>query len=49
MPSIESNAGHNKALSPEQEKALLLYIDRCDEMGHPCEHKHIKAAANSIL
>src|ERR1017187_992001 len=48
-PPLESNGGLNKALSPEQEKALLLYIDRCDEMGRPCEHKHIELAANSIL
>jgi hypothetical protein len=49
MHSIESNGGQNKALSAEQEKALLLYMDRCEEMGRPCEHKHIEAAANSIL
>src|SRR5271155_3681519 len=49
MHSVESNGGHNKTLSPEQEKALLLYIDRCEERGRPCEHKHIEAAANSIL
>ena len=48
-PAIETNSGLNKALSAEQEKALLLYIDWCEEMGHPCEHKHIELAANSIL
>jgi hypothetical protein len=48
-PAMETNGGHNKALSAEQEKALLLYIDRCEEMGRPCEHKHIELAANSIL
>jgi hypothetical protein len=49
MRSIESNGGHNKSLSAEQEKALLLYMDQCEEMGRPCEHKHIEVAANSIL
>jgi hypothetical protein len=49
MRSIESNSGHNKSLSAEQEKALLLYMDQCEEMGRLCEHKHIEAAANSIL
>src|ERR1700734_1871975 len=48
-PALESNGGLNKALSPVQERALLLYIDRCEEMGRPCEHKHIEMAANSIL
>jgi hypothetical protein len=48
-PAIETNGGHNKALSAEQEKALLLYIDWCEEMGCLCEHKHIELAANSIL
>src|ERR1700722_9706803 len=37
------------AVIPTPEKALLLYIDRCDEMERPCQHKHIEAAANSIL
>ena len=31
MLLIESNGGHNKSLSAEQETALLLYIDRCEE------------------
>ena len=48
-PAMETNGGHNKALSAEQEKALLLYIDRCEELGRPCEHKHIELAANSLL
>jgi hypothetical protein len=47
--AVESNGGLNKALSTEQEKVLLLYIDRCEEIGRPCEHKHIELATNSIL
>jgi hypothetical protein len=49
MPSIESNGGHNRALFVEQENALLLYIDRCKELGCPCQHKHIELGANSLL
>ena len=45
----DSLGGHNKALSIKQEKALLLYIDRCDELGRPCKHKHIELGANSLL
>jgi len=37
MPSIESNGGHNKALTPSQERACFLYIDRYEELGHPCK------------
>ena len=48
-PALEFNGGLNKALSPKQEKALLLYIDQYEEIGHPCEHKHIELAVNSIL
>jgi hypothetical protein len=49
MQSVESNGRYNKALSAVQEKVLLLYIDRCEEMGRPCEYRHIETAANSIL
>jgi len=48
-PAMESNGGHNKALSIEQENALLLYIDRCHELGRPCKRRHIELAANSLL
>lgn len=41
--------GHNKALSEEQETALGLYVNRCEELGRPCKHKHIELAANSLL
>src|SRR5436853_4182139 len=47
--TTENNGGHNKALSTIQEKALLLYIDRCEERGRPCKHKHIEIVANSLL
>ena len=47
--AVENNSGHNKALSTIQEKALLLYIDRCKELGRPCKQKHIEMAANSLL
>jgi len=49
QPAMETNGRLNKALSVKQEKALLLYINRCKEMGRPCEHKHIELAANSLL
>jgi hypothetical protein len=49
MPPIKSNGGHNKALTPLQEQALLLYINRCEELGRPCKRKHIKIAANTLL
>jgi Tc5 transposase DNA-binding domain len=49
MPSIDSNGGHNKALTSSQEQALLLYIDRCEELGRPCKRKHIKIGANTLL
>src|ERR1700737_2789791 len=49
MSSVESNSGHNKALSTDQEQALLLYIDRCKELGRPCKRKHIKIGANTLL
>lgn len=49
QPAVDSNGGHNKALSVEQEKALLLYIDRCHELRRACKHKHIELAANSLL
>ena len=45
----DTNGGLNKALDPAQEEALLLYIDRCDELGRPCKHRHIEMGANSIL
>jgi hypothetical protein len=48
-PAIETNGEHNKPLSVEQEKTLLLYIDRCEVLGRPYEHKYIELAANSIL
>jgi hypothetical protein len=44
----EANDGHSKALSIVQESALGLYVDRCEELGRPCKHKHIKRAANSL-
>ena len=44
--ALESNGRLNKALSPMQEKALLLYINRCKEIGRPYKHKHIEIAAN---
>src|SRR5277367_4478808 len=47
--STNSLGGHNKALNDAQEQALLQYIDRCDELGRPCKHKHIELAANSLL
>ena len=47
--AANSLGGHNKALSVEQEKALLLYIDQCHELGRACKHKHIELAANSLL
>jgi hypothetical protein len=49
MSSIESNGGHNKALTTEQEQALLLYIDCCEELGRLCKRKHIKIGANTLL
>jgi hypothetical protein len=49
MPSIGSNGGLNKALSREQENALLLYIDRCNELGRLCKHIHIETGANTLL
>jgi hypothetical protein len=49
MSSIESNSGHNKALTTKQEQALLLYIDRCEELGRLCKRKHIKIGANTLL
>jgi hypothetical protein len=30
-------------------RKLLQFIDRCEEMGHPCEYKLIELVANSIL
>ena len=48
-PAADSLGGHNKALSVEEEKALLLYIDRCHELGRACKHKHIELGANSLL
>src|SRR5947199_2293196 len=44
---VEHNGGHNKALSKIQEEALLIYIDRCDQLGRPCKHKHIELASKS--
>jgi hypothetical protein len=49
MPSADSLGGHNKTLNVEQENALLLYIDRCEELGRPCKHRHIEMGANSLL
>jgi hypothetical protein len=46
---IESNGGHNKVLSTVQEQALLLYIDRCEELGRPCKRKHITIGTNTLL
>jgi hypothetical protein len=37
QPAMETNGGHNKALSTKQEKVLLLYIDYYEEMGRLCE------------
>jgi hypothetical protein len=48
-PAIEMNGGLNKALSVEQENALLLYINCCEEFGCLCKHKHIEIAVNSLL
>jgi hypothetical protein len=47
--ATDSLGGCNKALSVEQEQALLLYMDRCEQLRCLCEHKHIELAANSIL
>ena len=47
--AADSLGRHNKALSIEQEKALLLYMDCCEQLGQPCDHKHIELAANSLL
>jgi hypothetical protein len=49
IPSIESNGGHNKALSVEQENSLLLYIDQCEELGRLCKRDHITIGANTLL
>jgi hypothetical protein len=48
-PAADSLSRRNKALSIKQEQALLLYIDRCKQLGQPCKHKHIELAANSLL
>ena len=45
----DANGGLNKLLDKAQEDVLLLYIDRCEELGRPCKHRHIKLGANSIL
>ena len=41
--------GLNKTLSPDQEAALCLYMNRCIALGRPAKKKHIQAAANTIL
>ena len=48
-PSNGTNDGLNKTLNSAQESALLLYIDRCDELGRLVKHKHIELVANSLL
>jgi hypothetical protein len=35
--SKASHSGYNKALDNAQEKALLEYIDRCDQLGRPAK------------
>jgi len=47
--ATKSNGGLNKALSIEQENALLLYVNWCEELGRLCKYKHIELAANSLL
>jgi hypothetical protein len=47
--SKASHGGHNNALDSAQEKALLEYIDRCDQLGWPAKRWHIALATNSIL
>ena len=44
-----SRAGHNKTLSPDQEKALKLYLDCYDTLSRSAKKRYIKQAANSIL
>ena len=39
----------NKLLNDAQEQAILQYIDRCDQLGRPCDHRRIELAANSVL
>ena len=41
--------GLNKTLSPDQEAALCLYMNRCVALGHLAKKRHIRAAANTIL
>ena len=48
MSLVEFNSGYNKALSIDQEQALLLYIDRCEELGRLCKRKHITISVSKL-
>src|SRR5947209_4715665 len=47
--AANSLGGKNKLLNDAQEQAILQYIDRYDQLGRPCDHRHIELAANSVL
>jgi hypothetical protein len=49
QPAANILGSQNKALSLEQESAVVLYIDWCEELGRPYKYKHIELAANSLL
>jgi hypothetical protein len=47
-PSTNSLSGLNKALDGGQKHALLLYIDRCHQLGQLVKHRMVEIAANSL-
>jgi hypothetical protein len=47
--SRSSVGGRNKALSDEQERALLHWIDKLDEIGVPLRLSALTSSANGLL
>jgi hypothetical protein len=44
-----NNSSYNKTLSDEQEKALILYMQRCRALGRPPTRQYTKTAARALL
>ena len=49
VPSKLGNRPHNSKLSQAQEKALLLYIQRLDDIGFPPTFRMVEKAANKLI
>ncbi|KAF8846610.1 hypothetical protein BDZ45DRAFT_423191 [Acephala macrosclerotiorum] len=48
-PANNSNGGHNRLTTNEQEAALIAYIDDCERRGFNCRHRDIEKAARELL